>query len=173
MKTTPTASTGTATGSTVTPRARYFVFESGNDANNGSGGAPLYNIRTAIDRVVGDPETTDVYVATGVYEGSLLLRLGVHVYGGYSPGFDDRDPGTFTKVVFGGASSGSLPGAVNGRNLSGGCRCPPPCSRFLSAGGPVHRRGGGGASTGRAPSAGRTVSSSAGELWGPRVACTA
>jgi hypothetical protein len=91
-----------------------FVASFGDDLNVGSIDAPLHNIQTAINLAAasGD-DLRDVYVSTGVYEGSLRLRAGVNVYGGYSPDFRRRDSSVFTTVIIGDAYSPALPGAVN------------------------------------------------------------
>ena len=96
-----------------------FVSKSGDDGNDGSIDAPLYNLQTAIDRAAALENITDVYVATGVYEDSITLRAGVHVYGGYSPDFRRHNRSVFTTVILGDPAVPQRPGAVNAFDIDG------------------------------------------------------
>ncbi len=95
-----------------------FVALTGNDNNNGSLAAPLATIGAAIAKASGSSKR-DVYVATGVYEGSLALAAGVNVYGGYSADFRFHDPKAYETVVLGTLPSSDMPGAVNAIGLAG------------------------------------------------------
>ncbi len=95
-----------------------FVALTGSDANDGSMLAPLQTISKAIDLAV-KKSKRDVYAATGVYDGSLTLHDGVHVYGGYSPNFKQHDPKAYETVVIGGPQTSQAPGAINALDLKG------------------------------------------------------
>ena len=61
-----------------------FVSPVGNDANPGTRAAPFATIHAAIDAAVAGAQGADVYVAGGLYSGSLSLGRGTSVYGGFN-----------------------------------------------------------------------------------------
>lgn len=95
-----------------------FVAKNGDDNSPGTLTKPVRTIGKAIS-VAAAYNKRDVYVATGVYEGSLSLAAGVHVYGGYSSDFLNRDPLAYQTVIIGAAPKGAQPGAVNALGLNG------------------------------------------------------
>ncbi len=98
--------------------AAVFVAKNGDDAAPGSLLKPVRSIAKALGLASANGKR-DVYVATGVYEGSLSLTGGVHVYGGYSSDFLNRDPVAYQTVILGAAPQGAQPGAVNALGLAG------------------------------------------------------
>jgi hypothetical protein len=70
-----------------------FVSVNGNDAGPGTLEAPMRTISAAILR--GETLGKDVLVSQGEYEGLVLARSGVSVYGGYREDFADRDLGLY------------------------------------------------------------------------------
>jgi hypothetical protein len=95
-----------------------FVAKDGADNNSGEAGSPMLSIQAAIDMAVGTGRR-DVYVATGVYNGSLILKQGVRVYGGYSSDFMTRNALLYETVIFGGQFSEQKPGAVSAFSIAG------------------------------------------------------
>jgi hypothetical protein len=93
-----------------------FVALTGKDTNPGSLTAPMATIPAAIARAQ-QTAKRDVYVASGVYGGSVTLAAGVHVYGGYSADFEAHDPQAYETVILGSPSTPSQPGAVNALDL--------------------------------------------------------
>jgi hypothetical protein len=96
-----------------------FVAKYGNDTLPGTLLSPVRTIQTAIDRAQSEGKR-DVYVATGVYIGSIDLISGVHVHGGYSGDFHQHSPLIYETVIFGGPSSTLSPGAINAAGIAGG-----------------------------------------------------
>lgn len=94
-----------------------FVAKNGNDANLGTIDAPILTLGKALSTAV-ETGKRDVYVATGVYQESLLLESGIGVYGGYSSDFLQRDKVLYETVIFGTAPSGDMLGAINCLDLS-------------------------------------------------------
>lgn len=88
-----------------------FVSRDGRDDQPGSRDAPFATIQLALDRaaLVG---LRDVYVATGVYSGTVVLREGVGLFGGYSPDFGERDPLLFETALIGGSPTAERPATV-------------------------------------------------------------
>jgi hypothetical protein len=70
-----------------------FVSVNGNDAGPGTLEAPMRTISAAVLR--GETLGKDVLVSQGDYEGLVLARSGVSIYGGYREDFADRDLGLF------------------------------------------------------------------------------
>lgn len=66
-----------------------YVSVNGNDSGPGTLEAPMRTLSAAILR--GETLGKDVLVSQGDYEGLVLLRSGVSVYGGYREDFGDRD----------------------------------------------------------------------------------
>ncbi len=95
-----------------------FVALTGKDIAAGTQAAPLATIAAGIAKAK-QLGKRDVYVATGVYAGSLALVAEVHVYGGYSADFKAHDPQAYETVVFGSAFKADQPGAVNAIGLLG------------------------------------------------------
>jgi hypothetical protein len=95
-----------------------FVALNGKDVAAGSQTSPLASIAAGIAKAKATGKR-DVYVASGVYDGSLALVAGVHVYGGYSADFKAHDPQAYETVVLGGTFQVDLPGAINAANLIG------------------------------------------------------
>lgn len=65
----------------------FFVSTSGSDSDAGTRAAPFASIQAAIEAADEEGNGGDVYVAGGSYDGSIVLRSGTSVYGG----FDDTD----------------------------------------------------------------------------------
>ncbi|GMV44262.1 MAG: hypothetical protein AMXMBFR64_59780 [Myxococcales bacterium] len=93
-----------------------FVAKNGIDTNPGTIEAPVLTIGAAIQKAKSGARR-DVYVATGVYAQSLMLVAGVNVYGGFSATFGFRDTVLYETVIFGGAPTAGVPGAVNALDL--------------------------------------------------------
>ena len=89
-----------------------FVAKNGADAAVGSKVAPVLTVQRGIDRAV-ELGLRDVYVATGVYQGSILLATGIGVYGGYSSDFVVRDRVLYETVLMGIEGAVAGPGTVN------------------------------------------------------------
>ncbi len=62
-----------------------FVSPNGRDSNLGTIDSPLGTINAAIQQAKQLSPTRAVYIATGVYEETIILEPGVHLYGGYDP----------------------------------------------------------------------------------------
>lgn len=77
-----------------------FVAKTGADSNPGSRFLPVASIVKALELAAATGKR-DIYVAGGVYPGSLDLVAGISIYGGYGPGFGARDTVTFQSAVVG------------------------------------------------------------------------
>ncbi len=97
-----------------------FVSKSGNDNAAGGQGAPVRTISKAITlaKQKAGSGTYNVYVATGVYNESVMLQQGVHVYGGYSSDFRTRDAVLNQTAIMGATATTDKPGAVNAFDIS-------------------------------------------------------
>ena len=95
-----------------------FVAKNGADPNPGTPALPKQTIQAAIDAAKAKG-LRDVYVATGVYAGSIELTAGVSVYGGYRSDFLQRETLLYETVIFGDPATAALPGAVNAFGLDG------------------------------------------------------
>ncbi|MGM0575835.1 MAG: MopE-related protein [Myxococcota bacterium] len=95
-----------------------FVAKNGDDANDGSRYAPKRTIQAGIDAAVAQGKR-DVYVATGVYGESVMLKAGVGVYGGYSADFLARDATLHEVAILAPAPTATRPGGVNAVDLTG------------------------------------------------------
>jgi len=93
-----------------------FVAKNGDDAAEGTNFAPMLTIGAAILEA-SQTGKRDVYVGTGVYSESITLAAGVHVYGGYSSDFKQRDPVLYETVIMGAAPTPSQPAAVVAANI--------------------------------------------------------
>jgi hypothetical protein len=69
------------------PANQYWVRPNGDNANPGTRARPFNSVQAAIDAAHAAGRRGDVYVAAGTYTyvGSLMLRPGVSVYGGFHP----------------------------------------------------------------------------------------
>ncbi len=95
-----------------------FVSKEGSDANSGAFGAPKRTIQAGLDAAAAEAKR-DVYVATGVYTESVLLKPTVRVYGGYSSDFRVRTVVLYETVVMGAPPTTERPGAVNALDVAG------------------------------------------------------
>lgn len=77
-----------------------FVAKDGNDKNTGELFSPLLTIQAGIETAIKKGKR-DVYVATGVYTESIILKAGVSVYGGYSSDFKVRDKILYETTIIG------------------------------------------------------------------------
>lgn len=96
-----------------------FVTQTGKDTAAGTKDAPVASVGKAINLALLKGKR-DVYVATGVYEETLVLQAGVHVYGGYSVNFMFHDAAAHETVLLGGAPTANNPGTVNAIALGSG-----------------------------------------------------
>lgn len=88
-----------------------FVSRDGRDDQPGTRDAPLATIQLALDRAALSG-LRDVYVATGVYSGAVVLRDGVGLFGGYAPDFGERDPLLYETALIGPSPSAERPATV-------------------------------------------------------------
>ncbi len=95
-----------------------FVAKNGSDGNAGTISKPMLSIQAAIDKAKASNKR-DVYVATGVYSGSIVLSAGIGVYGGYSSDFLKRNIVLYETVIMGGSYSQQKPGAVTADTITG------------------------------------------------------
>jgi hypothetical protein len=86
-----------------------FVSPAGSDTNPGTRAAPLFSLIGAMPKAAAGGD--DLYVAGGVYSGSVTLVSGVSVYGGFNGANWVRDPLNFETKIAGG------PTAVQGNNI--------------------------------------------------------
>jgi hypothetical protein len=93
-----------------------FVAKNGNDGAAGTVDAPMLTINAAVDKALASGKR-DVYVATGVYALSVVLKEGVSLYGGYSSDFKTRHVLLYETVVMGEVPSLLKPGAVNASGI--------------------------------------------------------
>jgi hypothetical protein len=77
-----------------------FVAKAGNDANLGGWNTPVATIPRAL-LLAKEGAKRDIYVATGVYTGSLDLVAGISIYGGYKPDFSEHDPVSYQSAIVG------------------------------------------------------------------------
>ncbi len=96
-----------------------FVAKNGIDTNAGALAGPLLTVGAAITRAVVEGKR-DVYVATGVYNESIILADGVQIHGGYSSNFLIRDTVLYETVIMGVPATESMPAAVNAVALGEG-----------------------------------------------------
>jgi hypothetical protein len=93
--------------------SHYWVSPGGSDSNAGTRAAPFASIQFALNAARDAGEFGDVYVAAGSYDGSLVLRSGVSIYGGFDPVTFLRDVAAHETEINGGET------AVSGTGLSG------------------------------------------------------
>jgi hypothetical protein len=96
-----------------------FVAKNGNDSHAGTIDAPLGTVQAGIDKAQASAFKKSVYVATGVYGESIVLRPGVSLFGGYSSDFLFRNTVSNQTVIMGSEFSTAKPGAVNAVNIQG------------------------------------------------------
>ncbi|MFH1532162.1 MAG: MopE-related protein [Pseudomonadota bacterium] len=94
-----------------------FVAKNGDDGAAGTPFEPMLTISAAISKA-SQGGLRDVYVATGVYGESITLSAGVHVYGGYSSDFKQRDPVLYQTVIMGAAPTPAQPAAVTAASIA-------------------------------------------------------
>ena len=94
-----------------------FVAKDGSDDNPGTMEEPMLTVQAALDTAKAAPKR-DVYVATGVYTGSIVLQAGVRLYGGYSSDFLQRAPVLYETVIMGSGFAVEKPGTVNGFSVA-------------------------------------------------------
>ncbi len=82
-----------------------FVSSAGSDLNAGTMSKPKRTVQAAIDAAYSDPAHKMVLVANGTYVGSLSLKKGVHVWGGYSAQGDWQLAPDEKTLVFGGPTA--------------------------------------------------------------------
>ena len=96
-----------------------FVAKNGSDApGNGSIDAPLLTIEAGLQRAFVTGKR-DVYVATGVYSESIILRKGVGLFGGYSSDFFEHDTILFETAIIGQDATAQRPATVTAINVGG------------------------------------------------------
>ena len=88
-----------------------FVAKTGSDVNPGTPGSPVASIGHALElaKISGK---RDVYVAGGVYTGTVDLIAGVSIYGGYKTDFSERDPVSYQTAIVGTAPATGVTAAV-------------------------------------------------------------
>ena len=98
-----------------------FVAKWGNDLWAGTVTLPMATIGAATARAVAQKKP-HLYVGAGAWPENVLLVAGVSIYGGYGPGFKDRDPAIYeTSLVGQGAGKQLATGvaAVRCQNILG------------------------------------------------------
>ncbi|MCA9539138.1 MAG: hypothetical protein KC620_09655, partial [Myxococcales bacterium] len=80
-----------------------FVAPRGNDVNAGTLAAPVATIARAMDLALGSDPPKYIIAAEGVYEGTVTLRAGVRIYGGYRPGPRWARSADYETIIRGGA----------------------------------------------------------------------
>jgi hypothetical protein len=88
-----------------------FVAKWGNDDSPGTVLAPVQSIGVAMAKSL-DLGKRDVYVAEGVYSGSIKLLPGIQMYGGFSSDFKKRDAANHATEIKGGVPTPDVPGAL-------------------------------------------------------------
>jgi len=95
-----------------------FVAKNGSNAAMGTIDAPMLTIQAAIERAL-STSRRDVYVATGVYSESVILAMGVQVFGGFSSDFLQRNILLYETVIMGDSFQETVPAAVNAFYING------------------------------------------------------
>ncbi|MEY3012743.1 MAG: hypothetical protein RIT45_1478 [Pseudomonadota bacterium] len=95
-----------------------FVAKTGKKGAAGSFEAPVASVQDGID-LAKQLGKRDVYVATGVYDESIVLTAGVSVYGGYSANFAFHDADAYETVLVAADPTAVAPGAVNAVGITG------------------------------------------------------
>ena len=110
-----------------------FVAKIGSDANPGTLNYPVASIAHAISLAQADGKR-DVYVAGGVYAGSIDMAPGVSVYGGYKPDFTARDPVSYQSAIVGTSPTTGVTAAVRCANIVDASKMPSRLDGFLVIG---------------------------------------
>ena len=97
------------------PAAALFVTSTGDDGDPGTRTSPYATIQAALDAAAG--ANADVYVAEGIYVGSITLRDGVSLYGGY--GSDWRRDATAYISTISGDSMAVVGSSVSSLTIDG------------------------------------------------------
>ncbi|MBK7142991.1 MAG: Ig-like domain-containing protein [bacterium] len=87
-----------------------FVSQNGNDANPGTLDLPKATIQAAM--TAAQSTQSDLYVAAGVYSGSVVLADGVSMYGGFTADSWERDLAAVETIIQGGQY------AITGANVN-------------------------------------------------------
>ncbi len=95
-----------------------FVAKNGSDAAMGGIDTPMLTIQAAVERALSTGKR-DVYVATGVYSESIILAMGVQVFGGFASDFLKRNILLYETVIMGDPFDDTRPGAVNAYAING------------------------------------------------------
>ena len=93
-----------------------FVAKNGNDAHAGTIEQPMLGINAAAAKAMSEGKR-DVYVATGVYNESVIMKEGVSLYGGYSSDFKVRHVLLYETVIMGEEPTAQKPGVVTISNV--------------------------------------------------------
>ncbi|MEZ4432448.1 MAG: MopE-related protein [bacterium] len=80
-----------------------FVAPRGNDVNEGTPQAPVGTLARAMDLALAANPPKYIIAAEGVFEGTLTIRAGVHIYGGYRPGARWVRSAEYETIIRGGA----------------------------------------------------------------------
>ncbi len=75
-----------------------FVAKTGADGNPGTIDLPVASVQVAIQLAAAKGKR-DVYIAGGVYSGSIDLQAGISIYGGYGPGYALRDTVQYQSAI--------------------------------------------------------------------------
>ena len=95
-----------------------FVAVWGDDAAAGTILAPVAGVQVGIDKALASGKR-DVYVAAGIYPGSVTLVPGAHVYGGFSNDFTSYQPDLYDSRIVGGPATELSPGALSAFDIEG------------------------------------------------------
>jgi hypothetical protein len=95
-----------------------FVAVWGDDGAAGSILSPVAGIQVGITKALAAGKR-DVYVAAGLYPGSVTLVPGAHVYGGFSNDFKSYQPALYDSRIVGGPATEMSPGALNAFDIDG------------------------------------------------------
>ena len=107
------ASDGVAQGATLFVDAAV-----GDDAFDGLGWAtPLASLSEAIVRANAFGDVPNIFVATGVYRGDVVMPPGTSLIGGFASGGTPLDPGLFPTVLEG-DGDGSVVTSLRGRSVA-------------------------------------------------------
>ena len=111
-----------------------FVAKIGSDANAGTRNFPVATISHAL-AIAEAQGKRDVYVAAGVYSGSIDMIAGISIYGGYTPDFGSRDPVSYQSAIVGTAPASGVTAGVRCENIVGATQMPSRLDGFLVIGG--------------------------------------
>ena len=94
-----------------------FVAKSGSDSNAGTATSPVASIARAQAIAIASSKTY-LYVAGGVYMGTVDLVPGLQIFGGYSPTWSVHDPVDFQSAIVG-VDDGEVSAAVRCAGIDG------------------------------------------------------